>query len=110
MPNFIEPQLARVVDVPAGGNLWVHEIKFDGYRIHARIDDGDVKLLTRTGLDWTRKYPPIATALKKLPVGNAYLDGELCGVRPDGTTFLTINKGRRPIRSESIPAGVERSA
>jgi hypothetical protein len=55
-----------------------------------RIDDGDVRLLTRTGLDWTRKYPPIAAALKKLPVGNAYFDGELCGVRADGTTSFSM--------------------
>ena len=58
--------------------------------MHARIDGGDVRLLTRTGLDWTRKYPPIAAALGKLPVGQAYLDGELCGVRPDGTTSFSM--------------------
>ena len=75
---------------PPDGPDWFHEIKYDGYRMHARIDDGDVRLLTRTGLDWTRKYPPIAAALEKLPVGTAYLDGELCGVRPDGTTSFSI--------------------
>ena len=73
------------------GTTWLHEIKYDGYRMHARVDSGDVRLLTRTGLDWTHKYRPIAEALSKLPVRQAYLDGELSGVREDGTTsFATI--------------------
>jgi hypothetical protein len=83
-------QLTELVKQPPDSPNWFHEIKFDGYRMHARIDDGDVRLLTRTGLDWTRKYPPIAAALKNLPVGAAYLDGELCGVRPDGTTSFDM--------------------
>jgi bifunctional non-homologous end joining protein LigD len=75
-----------LVKEPPDCSDWFHEIKFDGYRIHARVSKGDVQLLTRTGLNWTHKYPPIAAALKKLPVESAYLDGQLCGVRPDGTT------------------------
>src|SRR5437868_14336334 len=58
--------------------------------MHARIDSGSVRLLTRTGLDWTDKYRPIATALSALPVRQAYLDGELSGVREDGTTSFAI--------------------
>src|SRR5438309_7738997 len=46
-----------------GGEQWLHEIKFDGYRMHARLDRGDVRLPTRTGLDWTHKYPAIAAAV-----------------------------------------------
>jgi ATP-dependent DNA ligase len=86
LPRWVKPQFSELVKQPPDGSDWFHEIKFDGYRIHARIEAGDIKLLTRTGLDWTHKYPPIAAALKGLSVGNAYLDGELCGVRPDGTT------------------------
>jgi DNA ligase D-like protein (predicted ligase) len=89
-PVWVKPQLTELVKQPPDGPNWFHEIKFDGYRIHARIDDGDVRLLTRTGLDWTRKYSPIAAALEKLPVGKAYLDGELCGVRLDGTTSFSV--------------------
>ena len=62
----------------------LHEIKFDGYRMHARLDRGTVRLLTRTGLDWTHKYPAIAAAVTALPARQASLDGELRGVRPDG--------------------------
>jgi ATP-dependent DNA ligase len=62
----------------------LHEIKYDGYRMHARLDHGKAQLLTRTGLDWTHKYAPIVGALSLLPVQQAYLDGELRGVRPMG--------------------------
>src|SRR5437762_12413936 len=58
--------------------------------MHARLDRGAVRLLTRTGLDWTHKYPAIASAVSAIPAKQAYLDGELCGVRPDGTTSFSI--------------------
>jgi bifunctional non-homologous end joining protein LigD len=90
LPAFIPPQLTALVRTPPEGEGWLHEIKHDGYRMHARIERGDVRLLTRTGLNWTDKYPPIAAALAKLTVGAAYLDGELCGVRPDGTTSFSM--------------------
>jgi ATP-dependent DNA ligase len=62
----------------------VHEIKLDGFRMAARIDKRGVRLLTRTGLDWTDKYPSINAALANLNVKTAYLDGELCGVGDAG--------------------------
>ena len=74
----------------AGRRCLIHEIKFDGYRMHARLDRGAVKLLTRTGLDWTDKYPAIAAALSSLGARQAYLDGELCGVGPDGITSFSM--------------------
>jgi ATP-dependent DNA ligase len=76
--------------VAPGGDDWLHEIKYDGYRMHARLDRGAVKLLTRTGLDWTHKYPAIAAAVPSLGARQAYLDGELCGVGPDGVTAFNI--------------------
>src|SRR5262245_24548891 len=90
LPAWVKPQLTKLVDQPLEGAEWLHEIKFDGYRMHARLDRGAVRLLTRTGLDWTRKYPAIAAAVASLPPRQAYLDGELCGVRPDGTTSLSL--------------------
>jgi bifunctional non-homologous end joining protein LigD len=56
----------------------------------ARIDRGDVQLLTRSGLDWTEKYPEAAKALAKLPVASAYIDGELCRVGADGVTSFAL--------------------
>jgi bifunctional non-homologous end joining protein LigD len=90
LPGWVKPQLTRLVDQPPEGVKWLHEIKFDGYRMHARLDRGAVQLMTRTGLEWTHKYRGIAEAVSSLPARQAYLDGELCGVRPDGTTSFSL--------------------
>jgi bifunctional non-homologous end joining protein LigD len=90
LPGWLKPQLTKLVDQPPEGPEWLHEIKYDGYRVHARLDRGTARLLTRTGLDWTHKYPAIASALTSVPARQAYLDGELCGVRPDGTTSFSL--------------------
>jgi DNA ligase D-like protein (predicted ligase) len=90
LSRWITPQLSKLLEKAPSGALWVHEIKFDGYRMAARLDRGKVHLLTRSGLDWTAKYPATAAALAKLPVRTAYLDGELCGVRADGVTSFEL--------------------
>src|SRR5277367_7058356 len=83
-PRFISPQLSQPVEKPPSGPQWLHEIKLDGYRMAARIDNGRVQLLTRTGLDWTGKYPSAVAALANVKAKTAYIDGELCGVDDDG--------------------------
>jgi len=70
------------VDEAPSGDGWLHEIKYDGYRMHARIEGGKAALLTRTGLDWSHRYRRTIEALGSLKVKSAYLDGELCA--PDG--------------------------
>ena len=85
LPLIVPPQLSQPVENPPSGPQWVHEIKLDGYRTAARIDNGRVQLLTRTGLDWTAKYPSAIAALANLNVKTAYLDGELCGVDEAGS-------------------------
>jgi bifunctional non-homologous end joining protein LigD len=90
LPKWVKPQLCKLVDAPPRGSEWLHEIKYDGYRMHARLDHGRVSLLTRTGLDWTHKYPPIAAALSALPAKQAYLDGKLCGITPYGKTSFGL--------------------
>ena len=85
-PTWIAPQLTRLVDEAPDGPGWLHEIKYDGYRMHARIDGSDIRLLTRTSLDWSHRYQATIAALRALPVQSAYLDGELCALRPDGVT------------------------
>ncbi|RQP04560.1 MAG: DNA ligase D [Paracoccus sp. BP8] len=78
MPGFVEPMLATLVSAAPQGERWLHEIKFDGYRLLARIEAGRVKLLTRSGLDWTARFgKAVPAALRDLPVGAAILDGEL---------------------------------
>ena len=77
-PKWIKPQLTRLVDEAPTGDGWLHEIKYDGYRMHARIDGRDIKLLTRTGLDWSHRYRSTIEALGSLKLKSGYLDGEPC--------------------------------
>jgi bifunctional non-homologous end joining protein LigD len=89
-PRWIKPQLAALVKKAPEGGDWLHEMKLDGYRMHARLEAGDVRILTRRGHDWTDKYPAIVRAVAGLRVRNAYLDGELCGLLPDGRTSFNL--------------------
>ena len=85
LPSFVEPQLASLSERPPSGGTWVHEVKFDGYRLLARIDRGHAKLKTRSGLDWTSKFPSLKKALEALPVVTAFLDGEVVVETEKGT-------------------------
>lgn len=75
MPAFVPPQLCTLVDRPPAGSGWAHEIKFDGYRIQARVESGDCALRTRKGLDWSDKFPEIVAAARRLP--DCIIDGEV---------------------------------
>jgi bifunctional non-homologous end joining protein LigD len=75
LPAFLAPSLASLTDRPPSGPKWVHEIKYDGYRMQARIDGPNVRVLTRKNLDWTGRFRSIATALEELRIGSALLDG-----------------------------------
>ncbi|HTC01794.1 MAG TPA: DNA ligase D [Xanthobacteraceae bacterium] len=77
LPDFIPPSLATLRSNAPRGAEWLHEIKYDGYRIQARLDHGKVRLLTRKNLDWTHRFKPIAAAVAALPAETALLDGEL---------------------------------
>jgi bifunctional non-homologous end joining protein LigD len=82
MPNFIAPQLCTPVERPPAGGGWAHEIKFDGYRIQMRVEDGVAVLRTRKGLDWTEKFSAIAEAGDRLP--DCILDGEIVALDSEG--------------------------
>ncbi len=86
MPGFIPPALATRVAKPPAGADWLHEVKFDGYRIQVRIDDGEIKYLTRTGLDWTDRFRAFTPAFAKLDVANAIVDGEIVALDRDGVS------------------------
>ncbi len=77
LPAFVPPSLATLREQAPSGPKWLHEVKFDGYRIQARLDHGDVRLLTRKGLDWTEKFPNVARAVAALPATTALIDGEI---------------------------------
>jgi bifunctional non-homologous end joining protein LigD len=82
LPDFIAPQLCESVERPPDGPGWVHEIKFDGYRIQLRVEDGKATLKTRKGLDWTGKFGAIARAAARLPDG--IIDGEVVALDANG--------------------------
>lgn len=86
LPVFVAPCLAVPCERPPSGAKWVHEIKYDGYRIQARIDGGQVKLLTRKNLDWTARFSAIGKALEKLRLGSGLLDGEIVVEEVNGTS------------------------
>jgi bifunctional non-homologous end joining protein LigD len=90
LPEFIEPQLALLVSEPPQGDEWVHEMKFDGYRIEAKIENKEVRLLTRSTQDWTKKYPTVAKELKKIKVGNAIIDGEVVVLDDQGLSDFQL--------------------
>jgi bifunctional non-homologous end joining protein LigD len=78
LPATFQPQLATLAaSPPSSPNDWLYELKFDGYRLLARIDKGKVRCFTRNGHDWTAKLPALAKALAKLPTDSAWLDGEI---------------------------------
>lgn len=87
LPSFVPPALATLKPKPPEGSRWLHEIKFDGYRLQVRIDHGKLQLLTRSGLDWTEKFgDAVARALKSLPVETLMIDGEIVVERDSGAS------------------------
>ena len=89
MPAKLKPQLATQADGPPGGDGWLHEIKFDGYRTLAFVAEGKARLITRAGLDWTDRYGVLANAFAGLPCKEAIIDGEVVVVDAAGVTHFS---------------------
>jgi bifunctional non-homologous end joining protein LigD len=101
-PDY-QPQLATLVATPPSGDEWLHEIKYDGYRIGARVRKGRVTLYTRNGNDWTAAFPEIAAAIEKLGLDDALIDGEAAMVLPDGrTSFQAMQNAGDPTRRGTL--------
>jgi DNA ligase D len=90
MPDRIEPQLATAMPIPSDGGDWIHEIKFDGYRTMAHIAGGQVRLITRAGLDWTKRYGDLPDAFAKLPCKEAVIDGEIVVLDEAGISRFSL--------------------
>ncbi len=90
---FVEPMLATRAEKAPASDAWIHEIKYDGYRIQAAVSGDSVRLYTRTGLDWTGKFQSVADALAKLDLKDVLLDGEVAVAQASGKTdFSTLQK------------------
>ena len=89
-PGFIEPSLATSIDKVPAGERWIHEIKFDGYRIQVHLRDAAVKVFTRRGNDWTNRFRKIAGDAWHINAGSAIIDGEVVVPAADGTTDFSV--------------------
>lgn len=100
LPEFVAPCLAQLAAAPPAGPNLLHEVKFDGYRIQARLERGRVVLRTRRGLDWTDKFKPIADVIARLPASQALIDGEI---------VVEVESGRSSFSAlqEALKAGTE---
>ncbi len=103
LPSRIDVQLATLIDAPPTGDDWLHEVKFDGYRMVCRIEDGDVRLITRNHNDWTSRLPGIVEAAGQLHVPQAVLDGEVVVLQPNGVTdFQALQNAFREGQGQQI--------
>lgn len=89
-PGFIEPALATSIEKVPGGDRWLHEIKFDGYRVQVHLRDGSVKVFTRRGNDWTKRFRKIADDAWHIAAGSAIIDGEVVVPLENGTTDFSV--------------------
>jgi len=83
-PGFAPLQLCTLVDHVPGGQAWLHEVKYDGYRCLVAVGGGAARVFTRSGLDWTDRFPRIAAAAAALPVASALIDGEIVALDREG--------------------------
>ena len=90
LPIALFPQLAVLVDEPPKGEGWIYEVKFDGYRLLARIDGDDVRLFTRNGNDWTARLKPLRDEVRALGIASAWLDGEIVVMDEQGQSRLPV--------------------
>ncbi len=103
MPKKTEVQLATLTEKPPEGDEWLHEIKFDGYRMICRIDNGKITFTSRNQLDWTNRLSGLVKATGRIKAKQAILDGEVVIVQPDGTTdFQALQNAFREGRSDDM--------
>jgi bifunctional non-homologous end joining protein LigD len=101
-PGFIEPALATSVDKVPAGQRWIHEIKFDGYRVQVHLRDAAVKVFTRRGHDWTNRFRKVASDAWHLTAGSAIIDGEVVVPAANGTTDFSVLQNELKGRSTKI--------
>jgi bifunctional non-homologous end joining protein LigD len=101
-PGFIAPALATPIGKVPSGERWVHEIKFDGYRVQVHLRDAAVKVFTRRGNDWTNRFRKIAADAWHINAGSAIIDGEVVVPAKNGTTDFSVLQNELKGRSKKI--------
>src|ERR1700738_2923326 len=101
-PGFIEPALASSIDKVPSGARWVHEIKFDGYRVQVHLANEAVRIFTRRGHDWTHRFKKIAHDAWHIKAASAFVDGEVVVPAVDGSTDFSVLQNELKGSSKSI--------
>jgi bifunctional non-homologous end joining protein LigD len=101
MPETLSPQLATLTEEPPEGEDWISEVKFDGYRLLAFLQNGTARLVTRKGLDWTHRLPAVARVVQQVKASSAILDGELVALDERGVSSF-------PLLQDALSAGRSR--
>jgi bifunctional non-homologous end joining protein LigD len=101
-PGFIEPALATSIEKVPSGERWLHEIKFDGYRVQVHLRNAAVKVFTRRGNDWTNRFRKIAADAWHISAGSVIIDGEIVAPAADGTTDFSMLQNELKGRSTKI--------
>jgi len=101
-PGFVEPALASSIEKVPSGARWIHEIKFDGYRVQVHLANEAVKVFTRRGHDWTNRFKKVADDAWHIKAGSAIVDGEVVVPAADGTTDFSVLQNELKGRSTSI--------
>ncbi|HEY2864437.1 MAG TPA: DNA ligase D [Casimicrobiaceae bacterium] len=103
LPATLSPTLATLVDAAPPGDDWIHEVKFDGYRMVCRINHGDVHVYSRNGKNWTSVLPSVVSSLRRLDVDQAWLDGEIAVADAQGlTSFQQLQNALSDPRAKNI--------
>jgi bifunctional non-homologous end joining protein LigD len=101
-PGFIEPALAMSIERVPNGERWIHEIKFDGYRVQVHLVNEAVKVFTRRGNDWTKRFKKVADEAWHISAGSAVIDGEIVVPAADGTTDFSVLQNELKGKSTKI--------
>src|SRR3984885_1580742 len=101
-PGFIEPALATSIDIVPSGERWIHEIKFGGYRVQVHLANNAVKVFTRRGNDWTKRFKKIAEDAWHINAGSAIIDGEVVVPSSDGTSDFAVLQNELKCKSTKI--------
>src|SRR6476660_9781071 len=101
-PGFIEPALATTIEKVPSGARWIHEIKFDGYRVQVHLANETVKIFTRRGHDWTHRFEKVAHDAWHIKASSAVVDGEIVVPAADGTTDFLVLQNELRGKSTSI--------
>ena len=102
LPGFIEPALASSIEKVPSGDRWIHEIKFDGYRVQVHLANEAAKIFTRRGHDWTHRFKKVAHDAWPIKVSSAVVDGEIVVPAADGTTDFSVLQNELKGKSKSI--------